>query len=186
MMCRRRYCLPSGGSRSTGLRTARPRVLRALRGGGQNVLHAADLLDRMLRDYPDSKDLAQDILTASRRATGSRTTSSTASTTRSSPRSTARTSSRSPRRSMTSSISPKRSPITSGSTRSRRRWIRRSGSPTSCCSPAGRSPRRCPAARLPRPVPLHRRDQPARERGRPHHPRGVASLLRRTGSTRWW
>ncbi len=29
---------------------------------GQNILHAADLLDRMLRNYPDSKDLAQDIL----------------------------------------------------------------------------------------------------------------------------
>jgi len=29
---------------------------------GQNILHAADLLDRMLRNYPDSKDLARDIL----------------------------------------------------------------------------------------------------------------------------
>ncbi|MGI8429674.1 MAG: DUF47 domain-containing protein [Solirubrobacteraceae bacterium] len=29
---------------------------------GQNVLQAADLLDRMLSDYPDSKDLAREIL----------------------------------------------------------------------------------------------------------------------------
>jgi hypothetical protein len=29
---------------------------------GQNILRAADLLDRMLRNYPDSKDLARDIL----------------------------------------------------------------------------------------------------------------------------
>jgi hypothetical protein len=29
---------------------------------GQNMLHASDLLDRMLRNYPDSKDLARDIL----------------------------------------------------------------------------------------------------------------------------
>lgn len=29
---------------------------------GQNIRHAADLLDRMLRNYPDSKDLARDIL----------------------------------------------------------------------------------------------------------------------------
>ena len=29
---------------------------------GQNVLQATDLLDRMLRNYPDSKDLARDIL----------------------------------------------------------------------------------------------------------------------------
>jgi predicted phosphate transport protein (TIGR00153 family) len=29
---------------------------------GQNILHAADLLDRMLRNYPDSKDMARDIL----------------------------------------------------------------------------------------------------------------------------
>jgi len=29
---------------------------------GQNILHAADLLDRMLRNYPDSKELARDIL----------------------------------------------------------------------------------------------------------------------------
>jgi predicted phosphate transport protein (TIGR00153 family) len=29
---------------------------------GENILHAADLLDRMLRNYPDSKDLARDIL----------------------------------------------------------------------------------------------------------------------------
>ncbi|HWF34032.1 MAG TPA: DUF47 family protein [Solirubrobacteraceae bacterium] len=29
---------------------------------GQNILHASDLLDRMLRNYPDSKDLARDIL----------------------------------------------------------------------------------------------------------------------------
>jgi predicted phosphate transport protein (TIGR00153 family) len=29
---------------------------------GQNIKHAADLLDRMLRNYPDSKDLARDIL----------------------------------------------------------------------------------------------------------------------------
>jgi uncharacterized protein len=29
---------------------------------GENVLQAADLLDRMLSNYPDSKDLAQDIL----------------------------------------------------------------------------------------------------------------------------
>jgi hypothetical protein len=29
---------------------------------GKNILHAADLLDRMLRNYPDSKDLARDIL----------------------------------------------------------------------------------------------------------------------------
>ena len=29
---------------------------------GHNILHAADLLDRMLRNYPDSKDLARDIL----------------------------------------------------------------------------------------------------------------------------
>jgi uncharacterized protein len=29
---------------------------------GQNIVHAADLLDRMLRNYPDSKDLARDIL----------------------------------------------------------------------------------------------------------------------------
>jgi predicted phosphate transport protein (TIGR00153 family) len=29
---------------------------------GQNVLRASDLLDRMLRNYPDSKDLAREIL----------------------------------------------------------------------------------------------------------------------------
>jgi predicted phosphate transport protein (TIGR00153 family) len=29
---------------------------------GQNILRAADLLDRMLRNYPDSKELARDIL----------------------------------------------------------------------------------------------------------------------------
>jgi uncharacterized protein len=29
---------------------------------GQNMLHASDLLDRMLRNYPDSKDMARDIL----------------------------------------------------------------------------------------------------------------------------
>jgi uncharacterized protein Yka (UPF0111/DUF47 family) len=29
---------------------------------GENIRHAADLLDRMLRNYPDSKDLARDIL----------------------------------------------------------------------------------------------------------------------------
>jgi hypothetical protein len=29
---------------------------------GHNIRHAADLLDRMLRNYPDSKDLARDIL----------------------------------------------------------------------------------------------------------------------------
>jgi uncharacterized protein Yka (UPF0111/DUF47 family) len=29
---------------------------------GQNILHAADLLDRMLSNYPDSKDLAREIL----------------------------------------------------------------------------------------------------------------------------
>jgi uncharacterized protein Yka (UPF0111/DUF47 family) len=29
---------------------------------GQNMLQATDLLDRMLRNYPDSKDLARDIL----------------------------------------------------------------------------------------------------------------------------
>ena len=29
---------------------------------GQNIQHAADLLDRMLRNYPDSKELARDIL----------------------------------------------------------------------------------------------------------------------------
>jgi predicted phosphate transport protein (TIGR00153 family) len=29
---------------------------------GQNMLRASDLLDRMLRNYPDSKDLARDIL----------------------------------------------------------------------------------------------------------------------------
>ncbi len=29
---------------------------------GRNILHAADLLDRMLRNYPDTKDLARDIL----------------------------------------------------------------------------------------------------------------------------
>ena len=29
---------------------------------GQNILRAADLLDRMLRNYPESKDLARDIL----------------------------------------------------------------------------------------------------------------------------
>jgi hypothetical protein len=29
---------------------------------GQNIRHAADLLDRMLRNYPESKDLARDIL----------------------------------------------------------------------------------------------------------------------------
>jgi predicted phosphate transport protein (TIGR00153 family) len=29
---------------------------------GRNILNAADLLDRMLRNYPDSKDLARDIL----------------------------------------------------------------------------------------------------------------------------
>jgi predicted phosphate transport protein (TIGR00153 family) len=29
---------------------------------GQNMLQASDLLDRMLRNYPDSKDLARDIL----------------------------------------------------------------------------------------------------------------------------
>jgi uncharacterized protein len=29
---------------------------------GQNILQASDLLDRMLRNYPDSKDLARDIL----------------------------------------------------------------------------------------------------------------------------
>jgi uncharacterized protein Yka (UPF0111/DUF47 family) len=29
---------------------------------GQNVLHASDLLDRLLATYPDSKELAQDIL----------------------------------------------------------------------------------------------------------------------------
>ena len=29
---------------------------------GQNILRAADLLDQMLRNYPDSKDLARDIL----------------------------------------------------------------------------------------------------------------------------
>jgi len=29
---------------------------------GQNVLHAADLLDRLLSNYPDSKDLAREIL----------------------------------------------------------------------------------------------------------------------------
>ena len=28
----------------------------------QNILHASDLLDRMLSNYPDSKDLAEDIL----------------------------------------------------------------------------------------------------------------------------
>jgi uncharacterized protein Yka (UPF0111/DUF47 family) len=29
---------------------------------GENIRHAADLLDRMLRNYPDSKDMARDIL----------------------------------------------------------------------------------------------------------------------------
>jgi len=29
---------------------------------GQNIVHAVDLLDRMLTDFPDSKDLARDIL----------------------------------------------------------------------------------------------------------------------------
>jgi len=29
---------------------------------GRNILRAADLLDRMLRNYPDSKDLARDVL----------------------------------------------------------------------------------------------------------------------------
>jgi predicted phosphate transport protein (TIGR00153 family) len=29
---------------------------------GQNILRASDLLDRMLRNYPDSKDMARDIL----------------------------------------------------------------------------------------------------------------------------
>jgi hypothetical protein len=29
---------------------------------GQNILHAADLLDRMLSNFPDSKDLAREIL----------------------------------------------------------------------------------------------------------------------------
>src|SRR5262249_9935613 len=28
---------------------------------GHNILHAADLLDRMLRNYPDTKELARDI-----------------------------------------------------------------------------------------------------------------------------
>jgi len=29
---------------------------------GQNILQACDLLDRMLSNYPDSKDLAREIL----------------------------------------------------------------------------------------------------------------------------
>ena len=45
---------------------------------GRNMREAAELLDRMLRGYPDTKDMAHEILTASTRATGSPTTSSTA------------------------------------------------------------------------------------------------------------
>ena len=50
---------------------------------GQNVVRAAELLDRMLTNYPDSSELAARSSTASTRAIGSPTTSSIASTTRS-------------------------------------------------------------------------------------------------------
>ncbi len=117
---------------------------------------------------------------ASTRAIGSRTTSSIASTTRSSPRSTARTSSRSRRRSTTSSTTPRRSPTTSACTRSRRRWTRRSDSRAVLKRGVGADRRGDPpAARLPGHLALHGRDQPARERGRPDHPRGGRVAVRR-------
>ena len=61
---------------------------------------------------------------------------------------------------------------------------------------AGAHPARRPAAQIAEAMPrlrdfkrhlaLHGRDQPARERGRPDHPRGDGLAVRRRASTRWW
>ncbi len=136
------------------LRRARPdAVLMALvEEAGRNVQRCGLLLHDLLVDYPEHATLAQDLKVCEQE--GDRITHDIihrlAGAVACARRSTPATATRWRRRSTTSSTTPSRSPRSSGSTASKRRWSRRSSSPTCWSAPASRSRRRCAAcARAP-------------------------------------
>ena len=129
------------------LRSQGTAVLQPLRGGGRNILRSAELLERMLRTYPEHGELARDILICEQ--DGDRITHdiiqrlnetfvtpidrediyelASAST--------------------TSSTTSRRSPTSSGSTRSRLRWSRPRRCRGCCSRPHGRSTQAMPRLR---------------------------------------
>ena len=147
------------------------------------------LLERMLDDWPDHRELAaRDRRLRARGRPDHARHHPAPQPRRSSRRSTARTSSPSPRRSTTSSTTSRRSPTTSGCTGSRRRWIRRQRWPTCCTRRASGDRQGDPAAahassrHPPHTVEVNRLenegDRILRE--------ALASLFDARRSTRWW
>ena len=198
----RRHPCPAGGAAAgrtpipslwmprlaQSVRSARPGLLRAVRGGRpEHAVLAADLLERLLSDFPDSGELAGEILDCEHE--GDRITHDIID-----------------RLNHTFVTPIDREDIlalASGARRHRRlhrggrrlpRALQDRGADGPGDQPGAGAERRR-AARSAEAIPLlrgfrdisqlHGRDQPAGERGRPDHARGGRLAVRRRRSTRW-